>query len=175
MLAGIGNAIAPVFAPLDLATGSPPSRRSPALRPRKTSWQRWASCNGIADATEESVALLASVAGTFTVASVLLHGIQPFCVLLLRSDRCDQARNGQCEMDTWAAIGYQTLSRMWSRSSSSSLAAYSFSGSPFGVGAVIAVAIDRPYCMADGTQRLRPVEEEGNAFRCGSKSIKKTD
>ena len=175
MLAGIGNAIAPVFAPLGFGDWQSSVATITGLVARKTSWQRWASCT--VSPTRPKKAWLCSPA--WPVRSPW-SAPSPFMAFNLLCAPCFAAIGAiKREMGnakwTWAAIGYQTL------------LAYVVAFIIFQLGSVFVLraalrcrrsdcrSTDRPYCMADGTQRLRPVEEEGNAFRCGSKFITKTD
>ncbi|WP_066687233.1 ferrous iron transport protein B [Christensenella intestinihominis] len=141
MLAGIGNAIAPVFAPLGFGDWQSSVATITGLVAKENVVATMGVLHGIAEATEESAALLASVAGTFTVVSAF-----SFMAFNLLCAPCFAAIGAiKREMNsakwTWAAIGYQTLLAYVVAFIIFQLGSVFVLGQPFGVGAVIAIAL----------------------------------
>ena len=141
MLAEIGNAIAPVFAPLGFGDWQSSVATITGLVAKENVVATMGVLHGIAEATEESAALLASVAGTFTVVSAF-----SFMAFNLLCAPCFAAIGAiKREMNsakwTWAAIGYQTLLAYVVAFIIFQLGSVFVLGQPFGVGAVIAIAL----------------------------------
>ena len=141
MLAGIGNAIAPVFAPLGFGDWQSSVATITGLVAKENVVATMGVLHGIADATEESVALLASVAGTFTVVSAFsFMAFNLLCAPCFAAIGAIKREMGNAKW-TWAAIGYQTLLAYVVAFIIFQLGSVFVLGQPFGVGAVIAVAL----------------------------------
>ena len=109
MLAGIGNAIAPIFAPLGFGDWQSSVATITGLVAKENVVATMGVLHGIADATEESVALLASVAGSFTVVSAFsFMAFNLLCAPCFAAIGAISREMGSAKW-TWAAIGYQTL------------------------------------------------------------------
>ena len=105
----IGNAIAPVFAPLGFGDWQSSVATITGLVAKENVVATMGVLHGIPDATEETVALLQSVAGSFTVVSAFsFMAFNLLCAPCFAAIGAIKREMGNAKW-TWAAIGYQTL------------------------------------------------------------------
>ena len=141
MLASIGNAIAPVFAPLGFGDWQSSVATITGLVAKENVVATMGVLHGIPDATEETVALLQSVAGSFTVVSAFsFMAFNLLCAPCFAAIGAIKREMGNAKW-TWAAIGYQTLLAYVVAFIIFQLGSVFVLGQPFGVGAVIAIAL----------------------------------
>ncbi|BDF57650.1 ferrous iron transport protein B [Christensenellaceae bacterium] len=140
MLAAIGSFIAPVFAPLGFGDWQSSVATITGLVAKENVVGTMGVLHGLMDATEETTALLSSVAATFTTVSAF-----SFMAFNLLCAPCFAAigaisREMNSAKWTWAAIGYQTLLAYVIAFIIFQLGSVMFLGTAFGVGTVIAIA-----------------------------------
>lgn len=141
MLAAMGSFISPVFAPLGFGDWQSSVATITGLVAKENVVATMGVLHGIAEATEESAALLSSVAASFTVVSAF-----SFMVFNLLCAPCFAAIGAiKREMNsakwTWAAIGYQTLLAYVVAFILFQLGSVFILGQPFGAGAVISIVL----------------------------------
>lgn len=141
MLAAIGSFIAPVFAPLGFGDWQSSVATITGLVAKENVVGTMGVLHGLMDATEETTALLSSVAATFTTVSAF-----SFMAFNLLCAPCFAAigaisREMNSAKWTWAAIGYQTLLAYVIAFIIFQLGSVMFLGTAFGIGAVIAIAL----------------------------------
>ena len=141
MLAAIGSFIAPVFAPLGFGDWQSSVATITGLVAKENVVATMGVLHGIADATEESVALLSSVAASFTVVSAFsFMAFNLLCAPCFAAIGAIKREMGSAKW-TWAAIGYQTLLAYVVAFIIFQLGNVLVLGAPFGVGAVIALSL----------------------------------
>ena len=141
MLAAIGSFIAPVFAPLGFGDWQSSVATITGLVAKENVVATMGVLHGIADATEESVALLSSVAASFTVVSAFsFMAFNLLCAPCFAAIGAIKREMGSAKW-TWAAIGYQTLLAYVVAFIIFQLGNVLVLGAPFGVGAVIAIVL----------------------------------
>lgn len=141
MLAAIGSFIAPVFTPLGFGDWQSSVATITGLVAKENVVGTMGVLHGLMDATEETTALLSSVAATFTTVSAF-----SFMAFNLLCAPCFAAigaisREMNSAKWTWAAIGYQTLLAYVIAFIIFQLGSVMFLGTTFGVGTVIAIAL----------------------------------
>ncbi|MEA5003363.1 MAG: ferrous iron transport protein B, partial [Christensenella sp.] len=141
MLAAIGTFIAPVFAPLGFGDWQSSVATITGLVAKENVVGTMGVLHGLMDATEETGALLSSVAASFTTVSAF-----SFMAFNLLCAPCFAAIGAiRREMNsakwTWAAIGYQTLLAYVVAFIIFQLGSVLFLGTVFNIGTVIAIAL----------------------------------
>lgn len=141
MLAAIGSFIAPVFAPLGFGDWQSSVATITGLVAKENVVGTMGVLHGLAEATEESTALLASVAATFTTVSAFsFMAFNLLCAPCFAAIGAISREMGSAKW-TWAAIGYQTLLAYAVAFIIFQLGSVFVLGAPFGVGTVIAFAL----------------------------------
>lgn len=141
MLAALGSFIAPVFAPLGFGDWQSSVATITGLVAKENVVSTMGVLHGLAEATEESTALLSSVAATFTTVSAFsFMAFNLLCAPCFAAIGAISREMGSAKW-TWAAIGYQTLLAYAVSFIIFQLGSVFFLGAPFGVGTVIALLV----------------------------------
>ncbi|WP_066645064.1 ferrous iron transport protein B [Christensenella timonensis] len=141
MLAAIGTFIAPVFAPLGFGDWQSSVATITGLVAKENVVGTMGVLHGLMEATEETGALLTSVAATFTTVSAF-----SFMAFNLLCAPCFAAigaisREMNSAKWTWAAVCYQTLLAYVIAFIIFQLGSVMFLGTAFNVGTIIAIAL----------------------------------
>ena len=164
MLAAIGSFIAPVFAPLGFGDWQSSVATITGLVAKENVVATMGVLHGIADATEESVALLSSVAASFTVVSAFsFMAFNLLCAPCFAAIGAIKREMGSAKMD----MGGNRLSDIacicsrlhhfpaWKRTCSRA---------PFGVGAVIAIVLIALIVWLMARKGSDPCEKKGRTL-----------